>query len=84
MLVRLRDEEASLVLCGWELVTLGKAHLLVVGWREDLFLLGLVREFLGEDLTLNVGVRSNVSDVQGCGVTHHVSPVQVFRLAFRV
>ena len=81
----LSDEEATLVLLlmllPWELIlVLCETHLLMVWWRENLLTLSFLSQLFGENLTSNVGVGPDVSDVDRSSVFHLIGGVQVIML----
>ena len=67
------------------LATLGleETHLLVVGWGENVLLLGVSRELPREDLLLDVSVGADFRNLQGHTLVHHLC-IQVLALDFLV
>lgn len=70
------DEEIAAIfsLLGWLcefIMSLLEPHLLMVRWREHVFLLGFLGQLARKDLTLNVCARSDVADWISNTLSHH-------------
>lgn len=75
------DEEPSIVALGRKLF-FSETHLLMIGRRKNIFVLRFFRQLPWEYFVVNVGVGSDVSDVESRCIAHHVGCVQVVSLPF--